>query len=104
MNTMYREIIADICHKIEIGVADYAHRARSLSASESASALTPHPDTPSPYLESITKYDLYCHYVAGLVGEGLSRLFAASGKEVPWLGDQLALSNPVSLLLPKNNI
>ena len=26
-------------------------------------------------------YDLYCHYVAGLVGYGLSDLFASSGLE-----------------------
>lgn len=26
-------------------------------------------------------YNLYCHYVAGLVGEGLSRLFTVSGYE-----------------------
>ena len=27
------------------------------------------------------EYNLYCHYVAGLVGEGLSRLFVATGFE-----------------------
>ena len=31
--------------------------------------------------ESISDYNLYCHYVAGLVGEGLSRLFTGSGYE-----------------------
>ncbi|QRV73496.1 Squalene/phytoene synthase [Ceratobasidium sp. AG-Ba] len=94
----YREIITDICHKMEIGMADYAHRAASLSSPN------PPPDAPSPYLETISEYDLYCHYVAGLVGEGLSRLFAASGKEVPWLGEQLTLSNSMGLLLQKTNI
>lgn len=29
----------------------------------------------------IKDYNLYCHYVAGLVGEGLSRLFSSSGFE-----------------------
>ncbi|KAG9079245.1 bifunctional farnesyl-diphosphate farnesyltransferase/squalene synthase, partial [Ceratobasidium sp. UAMH 11750] len=96
----YREIITDICHKMEIGMADYAHRAASLSSKSS----TLSPNTPSPYLETIADYDLYCHYVAGLVGEGLSRLFAASGKEVPWLGEQLTLSNSMGLLLQKTNI
>ena len=28
---------------------------------------------------SVKDYDLYCHYVAGLVGVGLSHLFASSG-------------------------
>ena len=26
-------------------------------------------------------YNMYCHYVAGLVGEGLSKLFTGSGFE-----------------------
>lgn len=32
-------------------------------------------------VETISDYDEYCHYVAGLVGLGLSKLFHASGKE-----------------------
>lgn len=49
-------------------------------------------------------YDLYCHFVAGLVGEGLSRLFAESGMERVWIGDQLTLSNHMGLFLQKTNI
>lgn len=49
-------------------------------------------------------YDLYCHFVAGLVGEGLSRLFAESGIERSWLGDQMSLSNHMGLFLQKTNI
>lgn len=30
---------------------------------------------------STAEYDKYCHYVAGLVGDGLTRLFAATGVE-----------------------
>ena len=41
--------------------------------------------TDSTYLATIEEYDLYCHYVAGLVGEGLSHLWSASGKEANWL-------------------
>lgn len=70
-------------------MADYAHKAAT---------------TGSIYLETIAEFDLYCHYVAGLVGEGLSRIFSASGKEVPSLGDQLELSNSMGLLLQKTNI
>ena len=70
-------------------MADYAHRAAT---------------TGEVYVEKISEYDLYCHYVAGLVGEGLSRLFSASGKEAPWLGDQLELSNSMGLMLQKTNI
>lgn len=32
-------------------------------------------------VETVKDYDLYCHYVAGLVGVGLSNLFAGSGDE-----------------------
>ena len=55
-------------------------------------------------LATIEDYDLYCHYVAGLVGEGLSRLFSATGKEAPWIANQLELSNSMGLLLQKTNI
>lgn len=30
---------------------------------------------------TLKEYDLYCHYVAGLVGEGLTRMFSESGLE-----------------------
>ena len=85
----YKTVIIDICQKMQTGMADYAHKAAT---------------TGSTYLEAVWEYDLYCHYVAGLVGEGLSRLFSASGKEVEWLGDQLEISNSVGLLLQKTNI
>lgn len=42
---------------------------------------------------STAEYDKYCHYVAGLVGEGLTRLFAATGVEGPEVLDALDLSN-----------
>lgn len=70
-------------------MADFCHRA----------------ETSSEFgIESLEEYDLYCHYVAGLVGEGLSRLFTASGKEAVWLGEELVLSNSLGLLLQKTNI
>jgi farnesyl-diphosphate farnesyltransferase len=56
------------------------------------------------YLPTVADYDLYCHYVAGLVGEGLSGIFSVSGKEAPWIGSQLELSNSMGLLLQKTNI
>ncbi|KAK4761219.1 hypothetical protein SAY87_006112 [Trapa incisa] len=52
-------------------------------------------------VETIKDYDEYCHYVAGLVGLGLSKLFSASGLE------DLApdpLSNSMGLFLQKTNI
>nr|WPA94585.1 SQS [Aralia elata] len=52
-------------------------------------------------VETVDDYDEYCHYVAGLVGLGLSKLFHASGAE------DLAtdsLSNSMGLFLQKTNI
>ncbi|KAF8521620.1 farnesyl-diphosphate farnesyltransferase [Hysterangium stoloniferum] len=85
----YKDPITDITRKMATGMADFCHRA----------------DTKSQFgVETLEEYDLYCHYVAGLVGEGLSRLFSASGKEAPWLGDELVLSNSMGMLLQKTNI
>ena len=85
----YKTIILDITHKMETGMADYAHKAAT---------------TETVYLHTVAEYDLYCHYVAGLVGEGLTRIWSASGKEAPWLCDQLELANSMGLLLQKTNI
>jgi len=46
----------------------------------------------------------YCHYVAGLVGIGLSRLFAVSRLEDPSVGANTKLSNSMGLFLQKTNI
>lgn len=62
------------------------------------------PEQPVAEVNSIEDYDLYCHYVAGLVGEGLSGLFAQSGKERDWIAQQLTLSNSMGMLLQKTNI
>ncbi|KAG2098291.1 squalene synthase [Suillus discolor] len=85
----YKTVILDICQKMENGMADYAHKAATNG---------------TVYLETIADYDLYCHYVAGLVGEGLTRIWSASGKEASFLCDQLELANSMGLLLQKTNI
>ncbi|KAG8936418.1 bifunctional farnesyl-diphosphate farnesyltransferase/squalene synthase [Tulasnella sp. 419] len=85
-------IIIDIARKMGTGMADFTYKAANASSSSSM------------YVETIEEFDLYCHYVAGLVGEGLSGLFSASGKEAEWLADQLVLSNSMGLLLQKTNI
>ena len=46
----------------------------------------------------------YCHYVAGLVGIGLSRLFSASGLEAEEVGWDHQLANSMGLFLQKTNI
>lgn len=54
----------------------------------------------------IAQYNRYCHFVAGLVGEGLSRLFVSSGLEKPSLVgcELLHLSDQMGLFLQKTNI
>ncbi len=46
----------------------------------------------------------YCHYVAGLVGIGLSQLFSASKLEDPEVGRDTELANSMGLFLQKTNI
>ncbi|KAJ2556717.1 bifunctional farnesyl-diphosphate farnesyltransferase/squalene synthase [Coemansia sp. RSA 1933] len=78
----YQEVIADITKRMGAGMAKYT-RSR---------------------VESMDDYNEYCHYVAGLVGHGLSRLFAVSGLEDKSIGEQLDLANSMGLFLQKTNI
>jgi len=55
-------------------------------------------------VDSLEEWDLYCHYVAGLVGHGLSALFSASGLEKKSLAAELEISNTMGLFLQKTNI
>ena len=57
----YKVIIRDIAQKMGNGMADYARLADA--------------DANGVSVKTIRDYELYCHYVAGLVGEGLTRLF-----------------------------
>jgi len=81
----YRLIIKDITCRMGKGMADFAK-------------------TTSQGLETVESYNLYCHYVAGLVGHGLSALFSESKLEVSDLKDQLVTANSMGLLLQKTNI
>ncbi|KAF7314154.1 Squalene synthase [Mycena chlorophos] len=81
-----RAAILDIAQKMGNGMADFALR------------------PPGAGLSTLEEYDLYCHYVAGLVGQGLSALFSTSGIEHPSLASELTLSNSFGLLLQKTNI
>merc|ERR1719498_308037 len=54
---------------------------------------------------AVKDYNMYCHYVAGLVGEGLSRLFTSSGYESNEVaGVSRTLANTMGLFLQKTNI
>lgn len=57
-------------------------------------------------LETHAEYENYCHYVAGLVGIGLSQMFASTESEGAHMGTEKVerLSNLMGLFLQKTNI
>ncbi|GFP85928.1 squalene synthase [Phtheirospermum japonicum] len=75
----YQEAIEDITMRMGAGMAKFIYKE----------------------VETIDDYDEYCHYVAGLVGLGLSKIFHASGKE-DLVSDNLP--NSIGLFLQKTNI
>lgn len=75
----YQEAIEDITKKMGAGMAKFICKE----------------------VETVDDYDEYCHYVAGLVGLGLSKLFYASNLE-DLASD--SLSNSMGLFLQKTNI
>lgn len=81
-----QKIIADITRRMAEGMAEFVGKDMKQGTVD------------------ITQYNRYCHFVAGLVGEGLSRLFAASGLEDPSLASELHLSDQMGLFLQKTNI
>ncbi len=84
----YYKIIKDITVKMGNGMADYA-----LNAEFNANGV-----------DTIEEYELYCHYVAGLVGEGLTRLFVESKLANPQLLVRTDLSESMGQFLQKTNI
>ncbi|KAI8323131.1 farnesyl-diphosphate farnesyltransferase [Martensiomyces pterosporus] len=80
--TEYQVVIADITKRMGEGMSEFSRRK----------------------VVTLEDYDLYCHYVAGLVGHGLSRLFAASGLEDASVGEKLELANSMGLFLQRTNI
>jgi farnesyl-diphosphate farnesyltransferase len=59
--------IKDIARDMGAGMADYQRRSTEFN------------------VDTVAQYEMYCHYVAGLVGFGLTRLFVNSGLEKPAL-------------------
>ncbi|XP_004433567.1 PREDICTED: squalene synthase isoform X1 [Ceratotherium simum simum] len=78
----YQTVIVDICRKMGIGMAEFLDKD----------------------VTSEREWDKYCHYVAGLVGIGLSRLFSASELEDPLVGEDEERANSMGLFLQKTNI
>ncbi|KAJ5757264.1 uncharacterized protein N7511_007446 [Penicillium nucicola] len=88
MKPEYQAIIKDITDKMGNGMADYCVKAEKDTAS----------------VKTIEEYDLYCHYVAGLVGEGLTRLFVEAQFGNPALMKRPRLHKSMGLFLQKTNI
>ncbi|KAH0536941.1 Delta(24)-sterol C-methyltransferase [Glutinoglossum americanum] len=84
----YRVIIKDITKQMGNGMADYANNAEHNTNG----------------VNTVEEYDLYCHYVAGLVGEGLTRLFVESSLANPALLERSHLHESMGCFLQKTNI
>lgn len=84
----YQVIIKDIAKKMGNGMADYCLKSESNDFG----------------VNTIDEYDLYCHYVAGIVGEGLTRMFVEAKFGNPVLLDRPNLHNSMGLFLQKTNI
>lgn len=82
LEIVYQDIIADITKKMGSGMCVFLEKD----------------------VGSLAEWDEYCHYVAGLVGIGLSRIFAASGLEDSVVGKDQVLANSMGLFLQKTNI
>mmetsp|Transcript_18418 Transcript_18418/g.65217 ORF Transcript_18418/g.65217 Transcript_18418/m.65217 type:complete len:763 (-) Transcript_18418:210-2498(-) len=82
----YADVVRDITRRMGEGMARFVDRDLTQGTTD------------------VADYDLYCHYVAGLVGEGLSALFARSGHEDASVAAQKQLSNDMGLFLQKTNI
>lgn len=83
----YKEIIKDITRRMGNGMADYANNAEFNAG-----------------VKTIKEYELYCHYVAGLVGEGCTRLFVEAGLANAALLKRPELMESMGQLLQQVNI
>lgn len=88
MKPVYQAIIKDITDKMGNGMADFARKAALGDIS----------------VNTVEEYDLYCWHVAGVVGEGLTRLFIEAGLGEATLTKNFHLYKSMGLLLQKNNI
>ena len=83
LHSKYRDVIKSITHEMAKGMVEFLDK---------------------PSMDTTKEYDSYCHYVAGLVGIGLSQIFTLSGTEFNDLTKYESLSNSMGLFLQKTNI
>ncbi|KAM0344014.1 hypothetical protein ACHAPU_007917 [Fusarium lateritium] len=84
----YYEIIKEMTRQMGNGMADYAENEDMIKNG----------------VQTVDEYELYCHYVAGLVGEGLTRLFVESELANPKLAERPSLTESMAQFLQKTNI
>jgi len=88
LKEQYRVIIKDITKRMGNGMADYCiNRDHNLHG-----------------IQTISEYTKYCHYVAGLVGEGLTRLFVEAKAANPALLERSDLHESMGQFLQQTNI
>jgi farnesyl-diphosphate farnesyltransferase len=88
MKKPYYDIVADIAVQMGNGMADYALDA----------------ELNEQGVQTVKDYELYCHYVAGLVGDGLTRLFVEAKLANPILMERPELTESMGQFLQKTNI
>lgn len=84
----YQVIIKDITKRMGDGMAEYCN---NVEHNENG-------------VETIADYEEYCHYVAGLVGEGLTRLFIEANLANPTLLQKPELQESMGQFLQQVNI
>lgn len=84
----YRTIVKDITKRMGNGMADYAKNQ----------------DLEANGVQTIKDYELYCHYVAGLVGEGCTRLFVEAKLANEALLERPELTESMGQFLQQTNI
>ena len=88
LKTPYQLIIKDIAKKMGNGMADYCFKSENDEFG----------------VNTVADYDEYCYYVAGLVGEGLTRMFVEAKFGNPALLERPELHNSMGTFLQKTNI
>lgn len=81
-----QDIIEDITRQMGTGMAEFLKKQIRLGTA------------------SLEEYNLYCHYVAGVVGQGLTRLFVAHKAEDPSLLNWMKEADEMGIFLQKVNI
>ncbi|KAI9899318.1 hypothetical protein N3K66_005779 [Trichothecium roseum] len=84
----YLDVIKEMTLKMGNGMADYCENSQVIENG----------------LDTVEEYELYCHYVAGLVGEGLTKLFLSAELCHPKLAERPTLTESMGQFLQKVNI